>query len=128
MMKFLEAIPGWGIVAWLWNNRMLVTIAATLGLIGWQAWQLDAKRDKITELKADKVLLETVVKEHENAAREMDRKVTNDKENAGIAVDSAAAVAAGRLTADGPMAGVLRTEYERVRLLADKARNQNDSR
>jgi len=117
-MRFLEKIPGFGALVWVWNNRTLVTILASAGLIAFLAWQLDMKRDKVKELKAENKLLQTVVTEYENAARELEGKATYEKTNTNIAAESAAAVAAGRQGGDGPMAPVLRTEYERVQRLA----------
>lgn len=90
---------------------ILAAAAAVFGL--WQHSQ-DQAAD-IEKLKGRITLLQTVVTEYENAQRELDGKVSYEKNTADIAAESAAAVAAGRQSGDGPMAPVLRAEYERVR-------------
>lgn len=100
--------------------RPLLILAAAAAVFGLWQHSRDQAAD-IKKLKGNITLLETVVSEYENAKRELDGKVTYEKDTAKIAADSAAAVAAGRLNGDGPMAAVLRTEYERVRTLIENA-------
>jgi type II secretory pathway pseudopilin PulG len=97
---------------------ILIVAAAVFGL--WQHSRNQAA--DIKKLKGNITLLETVVTEYENAARELEGKAIYEKDNANIAAESAAAVAAGRKNGDGPMAPVLRAEYERVQRLAKDRR------
>jgi hypothetical protein len=97
--------------------RVALILAAAGAVFGlWQHSRSQAA--DIEKLKGHITLLQTVVTEYENAARELEGKATYEKTNTNIAAESAAAVAAGRQGGDGPMAPVLRTEYERVQRLA----------
>lgn len=114
-------------VAWLaaksafgfiWRNRQMVLISAVTATV-FGLWQLSAKRaDIIDGLKGRITLLNSVVSEYENAQKQLDERVSYERTVSGVAADSAAAVAAGRINGDGPMAPVLRGEYDRVRNLA----------
>lgn len=109
----LRGLSGFMLKHW----RVILIISVAVLIFGlWQHSRNQA--EDIEKLKGDISLLETVVTEYENAARELEGKAIYEKENANIAAQSAAAVAAGRLNGDGPMAPVLRAEYERVQRLA----------
>lgn len=101
---------------------ILIAAAAVFGL--WQHSRTQAA--DIVKLKGNITLLKTVVTEYENAQRELDGKVTYEKHTSKTEAESAAAVAAGRLTGDAPMAPVLRAEYDRVRTLVEQ--HPDDSR
>lgn len=114
----LSGLFGFIVKHWL---PLLITGAAVAVFGLWQHSQSQAAA--IKKLKQNITLLETVVTEYENAQRELEGKATYEKDNTKIAAESAAAVAAGRQGGDGPMAPVLRAEYDRVRQLAkDRAR------
>lgn len=112
----------WALIArlfgYMWNYRQLVLIGAAAAAI-FGLWQLSAKRaDTIEKLRAHITLQQTVIEEHKRAQLELERKAEYEKTNSKIAAESAKAVAAGRVNGDGPMAPVLRTEYDRVQRLA----------
>jgi hypothetical protein len=101
-----------------WREALIISVAVVVfGL-----WRHSAgQADTIEKLRANITLQKTVIAEYENAQRELDGKVTYEKHNGNIAAESAAAVALGRQSGNGPMAPVLRAEYERVHRLAQDA-------
>jgi hypothetical protein len=106
-----------GFIAKYWRTGLIITaIVAVSGL--WLHSQ--GQGEKIARLKADLALKSSVIEEMENARRAMERTAQHDRHNMDTAARSAAAVAAGRQGGDGPMAPVLRGEYDRVLDLAAK--------
>ena len=114
-------------VEWIWKNKLWLSLLVVLALVAFLVVRLQEKQHDIKDLKDQKATLETVVHEYEDAAKALDGKELHDEQTAKIAKASAAAVAAGRQTDDGPMAGVLHSEYDRVRNLLEKRDTANNS-
>jgi len=104
-----------GFIAKHWRTGLIIAAAVAFSGL-WLHSQ--GQGEKISRLKADLALKSTVIEEMENAQRAMERTAQHDRYNMDTAAQSAAAVAAGRQGGDGPMAPVLRGEYDRVRELA----------
>lgn len=103
---------------WLWQYKTLAAMAALVVAL-FSMWVLaDLRAAKIKKLNDRITLLQTVVTEYENAQRELEGKAHYDRNKSKTATESAIAVATGRQNGDGPMAPVLRAEYERVHGLA----------
>lgn len=53
MLKAAERIPGWGALVWLWNNRKLVAVLATVGALAFFVWLADSRGRDLSSLRDD---------------------------------------------------------------------------
>ncbi len=129
LLKRAEKIPGWGILAWLWNHKTLVAIAVAAATLAYFIWLADSRGKELTEakeaLKGYKQVVADMRQWHEDTVGALERKSLNDDERNNFETEMARRNQADREAGDGPLAPVLANGFHKLSLRQAERQSRN---